>query len=84
MRQALAVLDATVRTTLELSYFEGLTADEIAEHMQVPVGTVKSRLARGLSQLEAILNDLDEAETTHDGVTKASTRPSAAPRHGHC
>jgi RNA polymerase sigma-70 factor (ECF subfamily) len=51
LRQALVALDESVRGTLELTYFEGLTAAEIAQRMSVPEGTVKSRLARGLSQL---------------------------------
>jgi RNA polymerase sigma-70 factor (ECF subfamily) len=63
VRQALAELDASVRETLELSYFAGLTAEEIAARMDVPAGTVKSRLARGLSQLAQVLSDLGGAGT---------------------
>jgi RNA polymerase sigma-70 factor, ECF subfamily len=59
VRQALDELDEAVRETLELSYFAGLTADEIAEHMAVPVGTVRSRLARGLQRLAQVLSDLE-------------------------
>ena len=56
VRQGLAGLDPGVRETLELTYFEGMTALEIAERMQVPEGTVKSRLARGLHRLELLLS----------------------------
>jgi RNA polymerase sigma-70 factor (ECF subfamily) len=63
VRQALDELDASVRETLELSYFAGLTAEEIAARMDVPSGTVKSRLARGLQQLERVLRDLGGAGT---------------------
>ena len=31
---------------LELAYFRGLTCKEISEHLSIPVGTVKSRLAK--------------------------------------
>ena len=62
LRAALAALDVHVRATLELTYFEGLTADEIAAHMQVPAGTVKSRLARGLSQLAALFREVADTE----------------------
>jgi RNA polymerase sigma-70 factor (ECF subfamily) len=63
VRQALDELDASVRETLELSYFAGLTAEEIAARMDVPIGTVRSRLARGLQQLARVLNDLGGAGT---------------------
>jgi RNA polymerase sigma-70 factor (ECF subfamily) len=58
VRQALAGLEPNVRATLELTYFEGLTAVEIAERMSVPLGTVKSRLARGLQGLQRVLGEL--------------------------
>ena len=57
--QALERLDADVRTVLELVYFRGLTGREIAERVGVPLGTVKSRLARGLEALEALLEPED-------------------------
>lgn len=55
--EALAQLDAQQRETLELAYFEGLSAREIAERMQAPIGTVKSRLASGLARLRRIVAD---------------------------
>jgi RNA polymerase sigma-70 factor (ECF subfamily) len=58
VRQGLDGLESNVRETLELTYFEGLTALEIAERMAVPVGTVKSRLARGLQGLQRLLGEL--------------------------
>jgi RNA polymerase sigma-70 factor (ECF subfamily) len=58
VRQALAALDVDVRAALEASYFEGMTANEIAERVGIPVGTVKSRLARGLATLERVLDDV--------------------------
>jgi RNA polymerase sigma-70 factor (ECF subfamily) len=56
VRRALEGLDSDVRNVLERTYFEGLTAQEIAEQAHVPVGTVKSRLARGLSTLGLALS----------------------------
>jgi len=55
VRRALEGLDQDVRGVLERTYFEGLTAREIAEQANVPIGTVKSRLARGLSALGVAL-----------------------------
>ena len=57
VRQALAELEPSVRETLELTYYEGLTALEIAGRMNVPHGTVKSRLARGLQALQRVLGE---------------------------
>ncbi len=45
------------RTTVVLSDLEGLTYQEIADLMEVPVGTVKSRLFRGRRQLQEALYD---------------------------
>jgi RNA polymerase sigma-70 factor (ECF subfamily) len=45
------------RTAVVLSDVEGLNYAEIAEIMEVPVGTVKSRLFRGRRQLQGVLYD---------------------------
>jgi RNA polymerase sigma-70 factor (ECF subfamily) len=45
------------RTAVVLSDLEGLTYQEIAEMMDVPVGTVKSRLFRGRRILQSALYD---------------------------
>jgi RNA polymerase sigma-70 factor, ECF subfamily len=55
VRKAIAELPKDQRVVLELGYFEGLTSTEIAERVEIPVGTVKSRVARALSQLRASL-----------------------------
>ena len=39
------------REAIELAFFEGYTAREIAERIGSPVGTVKSRLRLGLAKL---------------------------------
>jgi RNA polymerase sigma-70 factor, ECF subfamily len=56
LREAIGRLEASVREVLELTYFRGLTAPAIAEQTSVPVGTVRSRLARGLRELRAALD----------------------------
>lgn len=50
---ALERLSPEHREILELGYFEGLSSSEIAARLSVPIGTVKSRVARGLAQLRA-------------------------------
>jgi RNA polymerase sigma-70 factor (ECF subfamily) len=55
VRRLVGQLDADLCDVLELAYFEGLSCSEIALRLRVPVGTVKSRLARALARLrEAI------------------------------
>ena len=36
---------------IELAYFDGLSSSAMAERLDIPVGTVKSRMARALSTL---------------------------------
>ncbi len=57
VRAALAALPSDQRTVLELGYFQGMTSSEIAKHVDIPIGTVKSRVARGLAQLRSALID---------------------------
>ncbi len=55
IEDALAQLPDTFRLAVVLSDIEELSYDEIAEITQVPVGTVRSRIARGRAQLRKIL-----------------------------
>ena len=57
VRHALGRVAPDVREVLELTYFFGLTAAEIAARLDLPIGTVKSRRARGLQLLEQTLAD---------------------------
>lgn len=52
---AIQDLPEEYRTAVVLSDLEGLPYAEIAEMMEVPVGTVKSRLFRGRRQLQKVL-----------------------------
>jgi RNA polymerase sigma-70 factor (ECF subfamily) len=55
LHRLVARLPPELVAVLELAYFEGLSASEIAARIGTPTGTVKSRLARALSLLrEAI------------------------------
>jgi RNA polymerase sigma-70 factor (ECF subfamily) len=53
VRRALQTLSSEQRVVLELGYFHGLSSSEIALHIGVPIGTVKSRAAHGLARLRA-------------------------------
>jgi len=52
---ALAALEEPFKTALILRYHEERTPEEIARELDVPLATVKSRLARGLEKLRASL-----------------------------
>jgi RNA polymerase sigma-70 factor (ECF subfamily) len=57
VRSALAMLSPEQRAVIELAYFEGLTSSEIATHLSIPIGTVKSRVAAAMSRLRAGLEN---------------------------
>ena len=64
--QALALLPDEYRTTLVLRHVADLDYEEIAEIQGVPVGTVRSRLARGRTQLANILGNQDTSTGRHN------------------
>lgn len=55
IRAGLDRLSAPHREVLELAYFAGLTQPEIAEHLQTPLGTIKSRTSTALQRLNTAL-----------------------------
>jgi RNA polymerase sigma-70 factor (ECF subfamily) len=60
-----------LRAVVVLRHYEGLKFREIAEVLEIPEGTVKSRMAEALSRLNQILNGLwNEKETTCKPPTK--------------
>ncbi|MFK7990424.1 MAG: sigma-70 family RNA polymerase sigma factor [Sandaracinaceae bacterium] len=51
VRGALSRLPAEQRRILELGYFHGLSCSEMAAELEIPVGTVKSRLHAAMKKL---------------------------------
>jgi RNA polymerase sigma factor (sigma-70 family) len=61
--EALHEVDAVYREPLILFYLKDLAYKEIAEVLDVPIGTIMSRLSRGKAQLREIFNR-KESNTT--------------------
>ena len=57
---ALSGLPEDTRTALSLREFEGLNYEEIAEIMNCPVGTVRSRIFRGREALEDLISPITD------------------------
>lgn len=65
LRQALAALPDDWREAVVLRDIEGLDYREIAERLEIPMGTVESRIFRGRKRLKAALLEQDD---TQDGT----------------
>jgi RNA polymerase sigma-70 factor (ECF subfamily) len=55
VRAAIAKLSGEQRQALELAYFGGLSHSEIAEVLDLPLGTVKTRLLSAAKKLREAL-----------------------------
>jgi RNA polymerase sigma-70 factor (ECF subfamily) len=58
VRKAMAQLSNEQLRVVELSFFDDIPHSEIAERLQIPLGTVKSRARLALARLRALLGDL--------------------------
>ena len=55
LRKVITALKEDQKVLIELAYFQGYTQDEIAKLLNMPLGTVKTRLRSALINLRAIL-----------------------------
>ena len=79
VREAVGTLTETQRTALELAFFGGLTHIEVAERLEIPLGTAKTRIRTALLKLrEALGTSLSEHEDDADGLTRWTTEPSGS------
>jgi RNA polymerase sigma-70 factor (ECF subfamily) len=71
VRRAVAQLEPTLRETIALHYFQGLSFREAGAVIGIPTGTVKSRVHRALGCLHAMLEQR-EADHEPERAAKAS------------
>ena len=57
MKQALAQVSPDQRKAIEMAYFGGLTYQETAGELELPVGTLKSRIRLGLRTMRMLLSE---------------------------
>ncbi len=56
LHAALQRLNATEQKLIGLAFFKGLSHQEIADHLGMPLGTVKTHIRRGIQTLREALN----------------------------
>jgi RNA polymerase sigma-70 factor, ECF subfamily len=57
VRQAMAGLPQEQRTVVELAFFSGLSHAELADRLQLPLGTVKTRIRSSMMKLRESLGE---------------------------
>jgi len=71
---ALARVDEVFQAAVALFYLEDCSYKDIAAILEVPVGTVKSRIARGIAQLREIL--LPDGRASERGYAERDLSPT--------
>jgi RNA polymerase sigma-70 factor (ECF subfamily) len=75
VRDALLKLSPRNREVVVLRHYEALKFHEIAEVLEIPEGTVKSRMAEALTQLHRLLKHLNEDTTCNHKKRTLELRP---------
>jgi RNA polymerase sigma-70 factor, ECF subfamily len=76
VRQALQALPEIYRSVLVLRHYENLKLREIAEVLEIPEGTVNSRMAEALSQLTHCLATLERKAVVKPAPAIKSIHPN--------
>lgn len=56
LKNVLSKLDEEHKLIIDLAYFEGYTQDEISKKLNMPLGTVKTRIRQAIIKLRTIIN----------------------------
>jgi RNA polymerase sigma-70 factor (ECF subfamily) len=56
VNEALEKLDSSYRDVINLSYYEGYSHSEIANHLDIPLGTVKYRIREAVDKIRRLLD----------------------------
>ena len=57
LRKVVHQLKDEYKVLVELAYFQGYTQDEISKELDIPLGTVKTRLRNALIQLRTVIKE---------------------------
>lgn len=63
VQKALAEIPESQCEVLKIAYYRGMTQAEISDHLDIPLGTVKTRMRQGMIKLKDIL---EESISHHD------------------
>ena len=74
MQKAVARLDDREREPIELAFFTGLSYKDVAKHLALPEGTVKSRIRSGLHHVRVAFESQLLIEAEADGSVPPSDR----------
>jgi RNA polymerase sigma-70 factor (ECF subfamily) len=78
--RALARIPADQRRVILLIGLEGITYEEAAAILDVPIGTIRSRLSRGRESLRKLIDWRDDIEATNDAaITSAKPERQFVP-----
>ncbi len=72
VRHALAELPQDQKYAIELAFFDGLTHLEISQKLNVPLGTIKTRIRLGLLKIRDQLRDIMGEELVDVGESSTS------------
>jgi RNA polymerase sigma-70 factor (ECF subfamily) len=74
VEQVLATLESRQRRVIELTYFEGLTAEEVAKKTGDTASSVRHNLYRGMAKLRSVLQETSKAKEKKKTTAETSLK----------